>query len=158
MVSSPPSVMLNAKPRPRAVRGRHDDRCPEWSQFVGHLGADPQVRRTQDGRPIANLRLATSESWRDKNSGDVKRKRNGTARDLHRGSRQHRRAVFAQGSKAFWKERCRRANGWTTLALSCKVTVQISRCSTSIPALGMIDPRTNKQRFPRMVVPVKQHR
>jgi single-strand DNA-binding protein len=34
--------------------------------LIGNLGADPEIRRTQDGRPIANLRVATSESWRDK--------------------------------------------------------------------------------------------
>jgi single-strand DNA-binding protein len=32
--------------------------------LVGNLGADPEIRRTQDGRPIANLRIATSETWR----------------------------------------------------------------------------------------------
>jgi single-strand DNA-binding protein len=40
--------------------------------LVGNLGADPEIRRTQDGRPIVNLRLATSETWRDKNSGERK--------------------------------------------------------------------------------------
>lgn len=38
--------------------------------LVGNLGADPEIRRTQDGRPIANLRVATSETWRDKGSGE----------------------------------------------------------------------------------------
>jgi len=38
--------------------------------LVGNLGADPEIRRTQDGRPIANLRLATSETWRDKGTGE----------------------------------------------------------------------------------------
>ncbi|WP_321503851.1 single-stranded DNA-binding protein [Breoghania sp.] len=38
--------------------------------LVGNLGADPEIRRTQDGRPIANLSVATSESWRDRNSGE----------------------------------------------------------------------------------------
>jgi single-strand DNA-binding protein len=42
--------------------------------LVGNLGADPEVRRTQDGRPIVNLRLATSESWRDKATGERKEK------------------------------------------------------------------------------------
>jgi single-strand DNA-binding protein len=42
--------------------------------LIGNLGADPEIRRTQDGRPIANLRVATSESWRDKNSGERKEK------------------------------------------------------------------------------------
>jgi len=38
--------------------------------LVGNLGADPEIRRTQDGRPIVNLRLATSETWRDKATGE----------------------------------------------------------------------------------------
>ena len=42
--------------------------------LVGNLGFDPEVRRTQDGRPIVNLRLATSESWRDKTTGERKEK------------------------------------------------------------------------------------
>jgi len=42
--------------------------------LVGNLGADPEIRRTQDGRPIANLRVATSENWRDKNTGERKEK------------------------------------------------------------------------------------
>ena len=42
--------------------------------LVGNLGADPEIRRTQDGRPMANLRLATSDSWRDKATGERKEK------------------------------------------------------------------------------------
>ena len=42
--------------------------------LVGNLGKDPEVRRTQDGRPIVNLSVATSETWRDKNSGERKEK------------------------------------------------------------------------------------
>jgi single-strand DNA-binding protein len=42
--------------------------------LVGNVGKDPEIRRTQDGRPIANLSIATSESWRDKNSGEKKEK------------------------------------------------------------------------------------
>jgi single-strand DNA-binding protein len=38
--------------------------------LIGNLGADPEIRHTQDGRPIANLRVATSDSWRDKSSGE----------------------------------------------------------------------------------------
>ncbi|MEO0547341.1 MAG: single-stranded DNA-binding protein [Pseudomonadota bacterium] len=42
--------------------------------LVGNLGADPEIRRTQDGKPIANMSVATSESWRDRNSGERREK------------------------------------------------------------------------------------
>lgn len=42
--------------------------------LVGNVGKDPEIRRTQDGRPIANLSLATSETWRDKATGERKEK------------------------------------------------------------------------------------
>ena len=42
--------------------------------LVGNLGKDPEIRRTQDGRPIANLRVATTETWRDKTSGERREK------------------------------------------------------------------------------------
>ena len=42
--------------------------------LVGNLGRDPEVRHTQDGKPIVNLSLATSETWRDRNTGERKEK------------------------------------------------------------------------------------
>lgn len=41
---------------------------------VGNLGQDPDVRHTQDGRPIVNLSVATTDSWRDKSSGEKREK------------------------------------------------------------------------------------
>ena len=38
--------------------------------LVGNLGADPEVRHMQNGKPVCNLRIATSESWRDRESGE----------------------------------------------------------------------------------------
>ncbi|GAB4237178.1 MAG: hypothetical protein Tsb0032_41980 [Kiloniellaceae bacterium] len=38
--------------------------------LVGNLGRDPEIRSTQDGTKIANLSLATSENWRDRNTGE----------------------------------------------------------------------------------------
>jgi len=38
--------------------------------LIGNLGADPEVRHTQDGRPVVNLRIATTETWRDRNTGE----------------------------------------------------------------------------------------
>ena len=54
--------------------------------LVGNLGKDPEVRRTQDGRPIVNLSVATSESWRDKNTGERKEK-----------TEWHRVVIFSEG-------------------------------------------------------------
>ena len=42
--------------------------------LVGNLGQDPEVRRLSSGDPVVNLRIATSESWRDKSSGERKEK------------------------------------------------------------------------------------
>lgn len=41
-------------------------------QLIGHLGADPEIRSFQSGDKVANLRIATSESWKDKNTGEKK--------------------------------------------------------------------------------------
>jgi single-strand DNA-binding protein len=42
--------------------------------LVGNLGADPEVRRLGNGEPVVNLRIATSETWRDKQSGERREK------------------------------------------------------------------------------------
>src|SRR3978361_1997533 len=54
--------------------------------LLGNLGADPEIKRTQDGRPIANLRIATSDTWRDKNTGERKEK-----------TEWHRVVIFSEG-------------------------------------------------------------
>ncbi len=54
--------------------------------LIGNLGADPEIRRTQDGSPIANLRVATSENWRDKATGERKEK-----------TEWHRVVIFSEG-------------------------------------------------------------
>lgn len=42
--------------------------------LLGNIGADPEIRRTQGGNAVASFSLATSESWRDRNSGEKKEK------------------------------------------------------------------------------------
>ena len=54
--------------------------------LIGNLGADPEVRHTQDGRPVVNLRVATTESWRDRATGE-KRER----------TEWHRVVIFNEG-------------------------------------------------------------
>ncbi len=43
-------------------------------QIIGNLGADPEVRTFQNGGKVCNLRIATSETWKDKNTGDRREK------------------------------------------------------------------------------------
>lgn len=54
--------------------------------LIGNVGKDPEIRSTQDGREIANIVLATSESWKDKMSGERKEK-----------TEWHRIVVFSDG-------------------------------------------------------------
>jgi single-strand DNA-binding protein len=54
--------------------------------LIGNLGKDPEIRRTQDGRPIANLSVATSESWKDKTTGERREK-----------TEWHRVVIFSEG-------------------------------------------------------------
>lgn len=54
--------------------------------LVGNLGADPEIRSFQNGGKVANLRIATSEQWKDRNSGDRKEK-----------TEWHTVAVFSEG-------------------------------------------------------------
>lgn len=42
--------------------------------IVGHVAADPELRTTQSGQKIANLTVATNETWKDKNTGERKEK------------------------------------------------------------------------------------
>lgn len=42
--------------------------------LIGHLGKDPEVRRMTSGEPVVTLSVATSESWKDKSSGERKEK------------------------------------------------------------------------------------
>jgi single-strand DNA-binding protein len=54
--------------------------------LVGNLGRDPEIRSTQDGREIANITVATSESWKDKSTGERKEK-----------TEWHRVVIFSEG-------------------------------------------------------------
>jgi single-strand DNA-binding protein len=42
--------------------------------LIGSLGKDPEIRSTQDGKEFANLTVATSENWKDKNTGEKREK------------------------------------------------------------------------------------
>ena len=86
--------------------------------LVGNLGKDPEIRRTQDGRPIANLSVATSETWRDKATGERKEKT-----EWHRvvifneAALQDRRAVSEEGRQGLHR-RPLQTRKWTDQAAS----------------------------------------
>ena len=46
--------------------------------LIGRLGADPEIKQMVNGKSVARLSLATSQSWKDKTSGEKKEKQNGT--------------------------------------------------------------------------------
>jgi single-strand DNA-binding protein len=54
--------------------------------LIGNLGADPEVRTFQNGGKVANLRIATSETWKDKNTGERREK-----------TEWHTVAIFSEG-------------------------------------------------------------
>ena len=54
--------------------------------LVGNLGKDPEVRRMQNGNPVVNLSVATSDTWRDKATGERKEK-----------TEWHRVVIFSEG-------------------------------------------------------------
>jgi len=54
--------------------------------LVGNLGRDPEIRHTQDGKKIANLSIATSESWKDRNTGERRER-----------TEWHRVVIFSEG-------------------------------------------------------------
>lgn len=67
--------------------------------LVGNLGADPEVRSTQDGRDIVNLRIATSESWKDRATGERKEK-----------TEWHRVVIFSEGLTRVAKDYLRKGS------------------------------------------------
>lgn len=54
--------------------------------LIGNLGKDPEVRKTQDGKSIVTLAIATSENWKDKNTGERREK-----------TEWHRVVIFSEG-------------------------------------------------------------
>ena len=100
--------------------------------LIGNLGADPEIRSFQNGGKVANLRIATSETWKDRNTGERQER-----------TEWHTVAIFSEGlvgvverflrkgSKVYIKASCRPANGRTS-----RVTTAIrpKSCCAASPA------------------------
>ena len=85
--------------------------------LVGNLGKDPEVRRLNSGEPVVNLRIATSENWKDKATGERKERTEWHNvvifnENLARVAEQ----FLKKGSKVYVEGQCRRANGRTSPA------------------------------------------
>ena len=86
--------------------------------IIGNLGRDPEVRSFQNGGKVCNLRIATSERWRDKNSGENREKTEWhflliLSEGLVRVCEQY----LKKGSKVLLKVNCKRANGKIKVAM-----------------------------------------
>lgn len=55
-------------------------------QLIGNLGADPEVKHMHNGKPVCNLRLATTENWNDRATGERKER-----------TEWHRVVIFSEG-------------------------------------------------------------
>jgi single-strand DNA-binding protein len=72
--------------------------------LLGHLGADPEVRTFQNGDKVANLRLATSEIWKDRNTGERREKTEWhSVAIMHQGLVTVAENYFRKGTKAIVK-------------------------------------------------------
>jgi single-strand DNA-binding protein len=80
------SYFLNITNNPKSLQTQGEIMSINKVILVGNVGQDPEIRSTQDGREIANFSLATSDSWKDKSSGERKEK-----------TEWHRVVIFSQG-------------------------------------------------------------
>jgi single-strand DNA-binding protein len=68
-------------------------------EIIGHLGQDPEVRAFQNGGKVVNLRIATSESWKDKSTGERKER-----------TEWHSIAIFAEHAARFAEQYLRKGS------------------------------------------------
>lgn len=122
--------------------------------LVGNLGQDPEVRYMPNGGAVANITLATSESWRDKQTGENKE-----ITEWHRVVLFGKLAEVAgeylkKGRRSISKASCAPVNGrirvarsvippksWLTLAVPCRCWAAVSRAVTPVQALQPVAAR-----------------
>jgi hypothetical protein len=112
--------------------------------LIGNLGRDPEIRTTQDGSKITHLSVATTDTWRDRNSGERRERTEWhrvvifndklgevAEKYLRKGSNWARspRSTFARAPKSTSRAPCRPASGPTSRARSA--TPPRSSCSAT---------------------------
>ena len=110
--------------------------------LIGNLGRDPEVRQTQDGRPVVNFTVATNESWKDRQSGERRER-----------VEWHRVVIFGEGltdiaqrylhkgSKVYLEGQLR-TNKWTDQSGQERYTTEVVLSGFNA-ALTMLDSRAD---------------
>ena len=92
--------------------------------LIGHLGADPEVRSLPDGTPVASASLATTETWKDKTTGEKREQTEWHRLALFRGLADIAGRFLKKGSPVYVEGRLR-TRKWTDPAGTNRYTTEI---------------------------------
>jgi single-strand DNA-binding protein len=109
-------------------------------QLIGNLGADPEVKTLPDGTALTNLRIATSERWRDKTTGDTQERTEWHRVSLFGKLAEIAGQYLAKGSKVYLEGQLR-TRKWQAQDGTDRYSTEIV-LSGPRAAMTMLDPRT----------------
>ena len=92
--------------------------------LIGHLGADPEMRSLPDGTPVASLRVATTETWKDKTTGERREQTEWHRVSLFRGLADIAGRYLKKGAQVYVEGRLR-TRKWTDPAGTNRYTTEI---------------------------------
>ncbi len=92
--------------------------------LIGHLGADPDIRYLQDGTPVASLRVATTETWKDKATGEKREQTEWHRLSLFRALADIAGRYLKKGSQVYVEGRLR-TRRWTDQSGADRYTTEI---------------------------------
>lgn len=92
--------------------------------LIGHLGADPEMRYLQDGTPVASLRVATTETWKDKSTGEKREQTEWHRLSLFRALADIAGRYLKKGSQVYVEGRLR-TRKWTDQSGADRYTTEI---------------------------------
>lgn len=92
--------------------------------LIGHLGADPDIRYLPDGTPVASLRVATTETWKDKSTGEKREQTEWHRLSLFRALADIAGRYLKKGSQVYVEGRLR-TRKWTDQSGADRYTTEI---------------------------------
>ena len=116
--------------------------------LIGNLGADPEVRYMPNGQAVANVSLATSESWKDKDTGETKEQTEWHRLVLYRRLAEIAGEYLRRGSKVYVEGKLR-TRKWTDQAGQERYTTEIT-----IDELQMLDRAGGSDSAPQVTAPM----